>query len=44
MAYLDEMGIDLRLMQPALTTPPEDIYILTPDELTKYNLATNITE
>jgi len=44
MGYLDDMGIDLRLMQPALITPPEDIYILTPDELTKYNLATEITE
>lgn len=44
MGYLDDMGIDLRLMQPALLTPPEDIYVLTPDELTKYNLATEITE
>jgi len=44
MAYLDEMGIDLRLMLHALTTPPEDIYILLPKELTDYKLATNITQ
>jgi len=42
MAYLDTMGIDLRVMQHALTTPPESIYILIPDELTKYSLATEI--
>lgn len=38
MAYLSEMGIDLRVMQPALSTPPEDIYILTPQELERYRL------
>lgn len=38
--YLAEMGIDLRLMQPALATPPEDIYILTPAELERYRLIT----
>lgn len=42
MAYLDDMGIDLRLMQHALITPPDEIYILIPDQLTKYNLATRI--
>ncbi len=42
MAYLDEMGIDLRLMQHALVTPPEAIYILVPEELTRYALATEI--
>ncbi len=44
MAYLDGMGIDLRLMQHALTTPPGEIYILIPDELTKYKLATKISD
>ncbi len=43
MGYLAEMGIDLRLMQHALTTPPEDIYILVPQELEDYGLATAVT-
>ncbi|MCG6903836.1 MAG: hypothetical protein LJE68_14265 [Rhodobacter sp.] len=43
MGYLDEMGIDLRLMQHALSTPPGDIYILIPDQLEGYRLATEIT-
>jgi hypothetical protein len=38
--YLAGMGIDLRLMQPALATPPEDIYILTVAELERYRLIT----
>lgn len=38
MDYLSEMGIDLSVMQPALSTPPEDIYILTPQELERYRL------
>jgi hypothetical protein len=37
-AYLAEMGIDLRVLEPALATPPEDIYILTPAELERYRL------
>lgn len=41
--YLDRMGIDLRLMQPALATPPDEIYILMPEELTDFALATEIT-
>lgn len=40
--YLSEMGIDLRLMRHSLATPPNDIYILLPDELTEYALATEI--
>jgi len=44
MAYLIEMEIDPALMQHALVTPPEAIYILVPDELTKYKLATEILE
>ncbi|MDJ0629434.1 MAG: hypothetical protein QNJ44_14335 [Rhodobacter sp.] len=43
LVYLDTMGIDLRLMQHALSTPPEDIYILLPNELERYALATEIT-
>ena len=33
MAYLIEMGIDPGLMQPALMTPPDEIYLLLPEEL-----------
>lgn len=40
MAYLDAMGIDPRLMQPALITPPDEIYLLTAQELERYNLVT----
>jgi hypothetical protein len=44
MAYLDEMGIDLMVMERAMQTPPEDIYVLVPDELTGFNFATELTE
>lgn len=40
MAYLDEMGIDPLLMQPALMTPPSEIYLLTAEELERYGLVT----
>lgn len=36
MAYLQEMGIDPLVMQHALTTPPDEIYILLPEELQRY--------
>jgi len=36
MAYLDEMGVDPLIMQHALVTPPDEIYILLPEELTRY--------
>jgi hypothetical protein len=36
--FLAEMGIDLRLLEPALATPPEDIYILTAQELERFRL------
>lgn len=38
MAHLDAMGIDVRLMQHALTTPPEAIYVLLPEELIEYGV------
>jgi len=38
MGYLDEMGIDPLLMQPAMATPPDEIYVLLPEELTRYRL------
>jgi hypothetical protein len=44
MEYLDAMGVDLRLMQHALATPPQEIYILIPEELERYALATEILE
>ena len=38
--YLDAMGIDLRLMAKALATPPDEIYLLTPEELVEYGFLT----
>ena len=38
--YLVETGIDPRLMEPALMTPPDRIYIFVQDELSGYGLAT----
>ncbi|MBD3662538.1 hypothetical protein [Sulfitobacter aestuariivivens] len=36
MQYLDRMGIDPMVMQHALVTPPDEIYILLPEELRAY--------
>ncbi|SLN58914.1 hypothetical protein AQS8620_02608 [Aquimixticola soesokkakensis] len=41
--YLDTMGIDLRLMKHSLATPPEEIYVLLPEELIEYRLASEIS-
>ncbi len=38
MAYLLEMGIDPALMSHALVTPPDEIYLLMPEELQRYRL------
>lgn len=38
MAHLDAMGVDVRVMQHALTTPPEAIYVLLPEELLEYGI------
>lgn len=38
--YLSEMGIDLRIMQPAMSTPPNRIYILVREELEDFGLIT----
>ncbi len=40
MIYLDEMGIDTRVMQHALATPPDEIYVLLPEELERYRFPT----
>ena len=39
MAYLDEMGIDPLVMRHALNTPPDEIYVLLPEELERYGFA-----
>lgn len=38
MAHLDAMDVDVRVMQHALSTPPESIYVLLPEELAEYGL------
>ena len=38
MGYLDEMGLDPLLMQHALTTPPDSIYIFVAEELERYGI------
>ncbi|WP_376874359.1 hypothetical protein [Albirhodobacter sp. R86504] len=38
MAYLNEMGIDPLIMQHALITPPDEIYVLMQEELTEYRM------
>ncbi|WP_179379361.1 COG3904 family protein [Jannaschia marina] len=40
LAHLDAMGIDLRIMGPAMATPANEIYILTPQELSDWNVVT----
>ncbi|MFC6637642.1 hypothetical protein GV827_20130 [Sulfitobacter sp. JBTF-M27] len=44
MGYLDEMGIDPLVMRHALVTPPDEIYILVPEELRSYKFTTNPAE
>lgn len=41
LAYLVEMGIDPLVMQHALTTPPDEIYVLVRDELETYRIVTD---
>jgi hypothetical protein len=38
MAYLNEMGVDPLVMQHALVTPPDEIYVLVQSELSDYRL------
>lgn len=40
MSYLNEMGIDPLVMQHAMVTPPDEIYLLVPEELETYRLVT----
>jgi hypothetical protein len=39
--HLVTMGIDLRIMGPALATPPDEIYILTASELAEWKVITD---
>ncbi|MEP1961960.1 hypothetical protein [Tateyamaria sp.] len=39
MTYLNDMGIDTLVMQHALSTPPNEIYVLLPEELEAYNFS-----
>lgn len=36
--HLDAMGVDLRIMGPALATPPDEIYVLSREELTEWRV------
>lgn len=38
--YLSDMGIDLRIMELSLSTPPDEIYVLLPEELDEYGMTT----
>jgi hypothetical protein len=42
--YLAEMGIDPMLAAKAMETPPDDIYVLVPDELESFRVATRLTD
>lgn len=44
MGFLDDMGVDPLVMQHALATPPDEIYILLEAELLSYRLATDVGE
>lgn len=44
MDYLIEMGVDPTLMRHALVTPPDEIYLLMPEELEQYRLITQIED
>ncbi|KEO53981.1 hypothetical protein [Thioclava pacifica] len=39
-SYLDEMGVGLGMLQPALATPPDRIHVLSAQELSRYHLTT----
>lgn len=41
LAHLDDMGVDLRLMGPAMATPAAEIYILTLDELRDWSVVSD---
>ncbi len=44
MRYLNQMGIDPLIMQHALITPPNEIYVLLPQELVRYGFIEPVTQ
>ncbi|MEP5758374.1 MAG: hypothetical protein ABJ327_03485 [Litoreibacter sp.] len=44
MRYLAEMDVDTLIMQHALNTPADEIYVLLNTQLTEYRLATEVVE
>lgn len=44
MTYLNDMGVDPLVMQHALRTPPNEIYVLLPQQLRDYALVTPPTQ
>ena len=40
--HLKQMGISTEIMEHILSTPPEEIYVLSTEELEKYNFATEL--
>lgn len=42
--YLHEMGLDPLIMRHALVTPPDEIYVLLPEQLKEYKMATERSE
>jgi len=40
MTYLHDMGVDPLIMRHALVTPPDEIYVLLPEQLTTYKMDT----
>lgn len=39
--HLSDMGVDLRILSLALRTPPEEITVLTPEQMADFRLVTN---
>jgi hypothetical protein len=44
MAYLDQMGVEPLIMEKAMRTPPNEVYILVESEMTEFGLATDVTD
>lgn len=44
MLYLDKMGIDPMVMTHALATPPDEIYVLLPEQLRDYGFVSDASE
>ena len=43
MRYPDQMGIDPLIMQHALITSPDEIYVLMPEELVRHGFIEEVT-